>query len=558
MINIFLSCPAGATEVQIPRNCVAEFTFRIPGLPEKPFLAVDIDCRIKGPDQRSMQIPAFWKGGDVWALRFASPAVGSFTYAVDPVTLPDGSSIHVTAEGSFDVIETTQDNPLMKHGPVRMSENKAYHEHIDGTPFFQLADSWWHGMTQRLPFEDFCFLVKDRREQGFTSIQFAITNPCDVGPFDERATNEGGQPWTAEYGDLNPAYFDWIDRRFIYLVEQGLLPSMVGSWGYYMGFMGLDRIRKLWRYLYARYGAFPCMLVLCGESKLPWYGSNDWGRDGYLQTRQWTTMARELRGMNVYNRPLAVHPGPDIWNESAPYAPLEDMSLVDFFYGMGGHGAVNEWENLSFCIDNMNDYRLQFPGRMAMVGECLFEGMMGGGCGPKIQRALFWHSVLNGAKGHCYGADALWQMNSRKQPFGVSGFGKTWGNFPWEEAYQWGGSRMVALGKKILERFEWWRFTSHPEWVDPARETEKGYGHVASAAGIPGELRLIYLSRRNLPIKLRGFDPGVKYTFAYIDPLTGDDYPITVPFEPDGSGEWDFPAGPISQDWLLLIEESRA
>lgn len=558
MYKIQVEKPAGATDVRLPVNTVLEIVFGLPGLPSKPFLSVDVDCRIKAADGTVTVIPAFWKGEDTWAFRFASSSTGGFSYAIAPVALPDGSSAVFHIAGSFEVVESVSENPFMKHGPVCMAEGNRYLQHTDGTPFFVLADSWWHGMSARLPFEDFCFLVKDRRGKGFNSIQFAITNPCDVGEFDPRVANEGGHPWLPEYADINPEYFDFTDRRFMHLIEQGFLPGMVGTWGYYIGFMGIENTKKLWRYLYARYAAFPCILVLCGESKLPWYQSKNWGADGSRQAEQWTEVIRSLRNLNTFGRPVAIHPGPDIWNQDASYPPLTDMELVDFYYGMGGHGAVNEWENLSVCINNMNDYRASFPGRAAMVGECLFEGMMGGGCGPKMQRALFWLSVLNGAPGHCYGADALWQMNSRNDLFGdTTSLGRAWGNFPWEEACHWGGSTMVAVGKKIIECFEWWRFERHPEWVDPAVETEKGYGHVAAAAGIPGELRLIYISRRGMKTTLKHLDPSVNYKVSYIDPLTGNNYPCHTECRPDANGNWVYPQGPISQDWLLLIEESQ-
>ena len=44
-------------------------------------------------------------------------------------------SLHVTAY--------TGDNPLLKHGFLRVSANKRHFEHADGTPFLWLGDTWW-------------------------------------------------------------------------------------------------------------------------------------------------------------------------------------------------------------------------------------------------------------------------------------------------------------------------------------------------------------------------------------------------------------------------------
>jgi hypothetical protein len=62
-----------------------------------------------------------------------------------------------------------------------------------------------------------------------------------------------------------------VARRITYLVDHGLMPSVVASWGYYVHFMGADKMRRHWRYMIARYGAFPVAWILCGESRLPWY-----------------------------------------------------------------------------------------------------------------------------------------------------------------------------------------------------------------------------------------------------------------------------------------------
>ena len=51
------------------------------------------------------------------------------------------------------------------------------------------------------------------------------------------------------------------------------------------------------------------------------------------------------------------------------------------------------------------------------------------------------------------------------------------------------GSRQVGLGKRVLERYPWWRFELHPEWVSHVGE---GYFKPIEsyirpfAAGIPG------------------------------------------------------------------------
>ena len=374
--------------------------------------------------------------------------------------------------GAVQVVPYSGTNPLLLHGPVRIAKAPPHFEHADGTPFFWLADSWWHAMSSRLTMDGFKTLVADRVAKGFNVIQFAVANPCDIAPFDDRGGNEAGHAWTKDFGTINPAYWDLTDQRVEYLIEQGLMPSIMGTWGYYLHFMGEEKMKRHWRYVIARYGAFPVAWILCGESRLPWYPLIGKGDDGYQQTLKWTELSKTVRDLNTTHRLLGIHPGPPLWFHDATYEALSDYSAVDVYFGMGGHGGGDEYPQVLRALKTMEKWRATIPANPRIIGELCWEGMYGGNCGPFVQRIQFWGAVLNGAPGHCYGTDSLWQMNSREEPFGESASGFTWGNWPWEEAMHWPGSTHVSVGKRILEKFEWWRFEPHPEWLSATEEKD--------------------------------------------------------------------------------------
>ncbi|MHB8903387.1 MAG: apiosidase-like domain-containing protein, partial [Thermoguttaceae bacterium] len=257
--------------------------------------------------------------------------------------------------------------------------------------------------------------------------------------------------------------------------------------------------------------------------------------------------------MNTTKRLLGIHPGPPLWFHDAPYEALGDYSAVDVYYGMGGHGGGDEYSQVVRALKTMEKWRENNPGKLSIVGELCWEGMYGGNCGPFAQRIQFWGAVLGGAPGHCYGADALWQMNSHDRPFGESASGFTWGNWPWEEAMHWPGSRHVSVGKRILEKFEWWRFEPHPEWLAATIEKDD-LALIAAAAGIPGELRVFYFAKKTRQ-RLLKLEPGVKYTATFISPLDGREYPFPEPVEADAEGSCDVPRRPINQDWVLVLTQ---
>jgi hypothetical protein len=104
------------------------------------------------------------------------------------------------AVGEVEVTPYRGQNPLLRHGPVHLSANRRYFAHADGTPFFWLAESWWHAMSSRLTMDGFRALVADRAGKGFNVIQFAVANPCDIAPFDDRGSNEAGHAGTRGWG----------------------------------------------------------------------------------------------------------------------------------------------------------------------------------------------------------------------------------------------------------------------------------------------------------------------------------------------------------------------
>jgi hypothetical protein len=267
------------------------------------------------------------------------------------------------------------------------------------------------------------------------------------------------------------------------------------------------------------------------------------------QLSDWSEVAKYIKATDPYHRLLTVHPGPF----ARGYEAIKDPSSLDMIMVQPGH---NGWETIPKALRELREAREKCPDRPVMQGEVCFEGMHGGGSGPKEQRILFWTNLLSGAAGHCYGVDAIWQFNTREKPFGKSPTGSIWGNSPWEEAYQWKGSAYVGMGAKILQRYPWYDMQPHPEWLEedagsdnrPSLDSENIWS--AYAAGIPGTFRIFYFPKRK-EVTIKGFEAGVHYQAVYIDPLTGDTYPLGAVKVTDGA--WKTPKAAILQDWLLVL-----
>ncbi len=133
-------------------------------------------------------------------MRYSSPLTGKHTFETVCSDTND-SGLHAQT-GEIEVFESHSGNPLYEHGPLGKSDSNSYLEHLDGTPFYWLADTWWMGLTSRLQWPaGFQALANDMVEKGFSVIQIVAGLYPDMDPFDERGANEAGFPWDK---DLNP------------------------------------------------------------------------------------------------------------------------------------------------------------------------------------------------------------------------------------------------------------------------------------------------------------------------------------------------------------------
>ena len=110
-------------------------------------------------------------------------------------------------------------------------------------------------------------------------------------------------------------------------------------------------------------------------------------------------------------------------------------------------------------------------------GEVCYEALLGK-ITADIPRLMFWTNVLSGAAGHTYGANGIWQLNRRDQPYGKSPHGGTYGPIPWDDAMRLPGSGQLGLAKKFLEQYPWHRFEPHQEWASwpPEERTDASWG----------------------------------------------------------------------------------
>ena len=517
--------------LKVEANRVAEVSLVSGKTYKNPFTEVELDAIVTQPGGKQLRVPMFWAGDKQWRLRYTSNITGVHVFRTE---CSDSTNAELHAiEGRVEVVAYRGENYLYRHGPIRVASNKCHFEHLDGTPYLWLADTWWKGLCKRMTWEGFQELTADRKAKGFNAVQIVCGPYPDEAMMEARWENEGGMPYeTKNFSVVNPKYFDYADRRIERLVEAGIVPVIVGGWGRPQGGgkstlmqVGLDGFKRHWRNLVARYGAYPTVWMVGGEAK-----------DAY---GPWSDLARYLKDTDPYERLTCYHaPG-------HPRAALKDNAMFDFdMIAIGHNGMVT----VNKTFDLMKSSFAASPKRPVLCGEACYEGHMQTNF-QAIQRHMFWSFILSGAAGHTYGAAGIWQASVEGDP----GITPIYDWTTWKEGMNYPGSTQLGLGKKLLEQYPWSCFETHPEWV------EEG----CFAAGIPGEVRIIYMPRRNIynwkgqTVKI--LDPGVDWHVYYFDPATGRRFDQgTIKASDKAARPVEFKKNvPSPQDWVLVFERAE-
>ncbi len=542
LLSVATTCFSGVRQTErTPANVVVEIPFTSQKSYTNPFLDVTLDVEFTDPAGKTRKVPAFWDGGKVWKVRYASPTLGVHRYRTLASDSSDKGLDAVT--GAVEVTPYQGSNPLYRHGQLRIAPDHRHFEHSDGTPFFWLADTWWKGLSKRLTWDGFQELTADRVAKGFSVVQIVCGPYPDEQPFQPMWENEGGLPYAKrDFSVVNPLYFQFADRRISHLVDSGIVPAIVGGWGRgdcdSMSLVGLAGIKRHWRYLVARYWAYPTVWITGGEAGGP----------------QWTEVALMIRSIDPWDRPISIHP------QESGRLSVTDASAVNFDMLQTGHGDMSAG---MAAIPKLQAAVARDPAMPALIGEFCYEGHMQSAF-QDVERYVFWASMLSGAAGLTYGAAGVWHASVDGDPGVQDGPGvhRVYDLTTWKEGMAYPGSTQIGIGKRLLETLPWDRFTPHPDWAEPG----------SFAAGIRGEVRVIYQPKHGVynwtGATVNGLEPGVPYHAFYFDPARGKRFDAGefTRVDPDRSPLFRHSAttlfkeshdGPVSPDWTDVGTATR-
>lgn len=557
-----------------------ELEFQFLGKLENPYLEQSNELTVKMPSNRIINIPLFWKGKNIYAARICTSEIGEHYFSFKS----DKNIINQLRDynGSFIVRNYEGNNPLFFHGAIKISENKKYFCHLDGKPFFWLADTWWFGATIRCRWpNNFQLLVQDRIKKGFSVVQMVIGIPPEVSEDDPAVSNEGGHPFIRKWDLINPNYFEFVDKRIEYLCNAGIVPCILGGWGYQIDWMGEEFMSKYWNYLVARYSAYPVVWCLCGELERKqvvfsqenkkkivlldflkgiFYGFPATIRDNlwkihlnlkkvipfywiYLHNRRkkWIRLGRDVSNKDPVGHLITAHPITYVYSHRS----LKNEKWVSFTSIQSGHSHANRY----FMVNAILKARRKYPYLPVLNMEPWYEGI-GNSFWEKDQRYAFWMSILAGACGYSYGAHGVWQMDVGNN------FLAHWGKANWKFAFQYPGAKQLGISKRFLEQYEWWKIEPQFHMIRP--HWSKLNQQMPMMGSIEKNVFFIYFSNLSNNILVTLFDIPNRdlYRIFWLNPRNGYEINI-IDYKIFNKGYWQVPSRPDKLDWVLILQKQN-
>jgi hypothetical protein len=501
-----------------------------------PYGEAEVTVTFTGPCGETIARPAFWDGGDAWKVRFAPTAIGLWHWT-SACSDAANAGLHGRS-GALRCEPYAGDNPVYRHGFLRIGDHRRHFVHADGTPFFWLGDTHWQMPDTERP--DACnhpehagaacphggqfqHLVADRKARGFTVYQ---TYPL--------ATN--AHWWTEPFTRIDPDRFRAVfDVQMDYLAEQGLVVAL--GCGHFQNSIGIPPadLCRFARYLVARYGAHPVVWITCQEMNAP----AEMGGKEFNRPAVWHAVAREIARADGYRHPHSAHQ----WVVDVATDPLGQEPWHTWFALQGGHRNSGLTPQARY-----KGYYDFVPARPVLETEAMYERVDCGGVNTTDEaRQSAWKAMLCGSAGYTYGAAGIWALKwDADDP--------RWKDYnhaidSWHAGMALPGAAQMAVLKNFFMALPWTSLTPRfadpawAAWTDPERNALATDGN---------RLYLAYCYGETAAGTLKGLDAGSAYTAQWIDPRTGRATTIGESFRAP-AGCWAIPEKPAG-DWVLRVE----
>jgi hypothetical protein len=473
-----------------------------------PFIDVSITAVFTGPDGTVIRRPGYWYAGNTWKIRFAPTLTGNWGYTVTCSDTTDTGLHHKS--GDVVCIPYAGDLEVYKHGFLKVSDNKRYLAHRDGTPFWYLGDTHWF-MEQEDYDTVFTVIVDKRVSQKYTAYQ--------SHPVRQFLSNSGATT-------IDTLNYQKLDRYFQYIADKGLVHAFALDCHTAIDYFTPEGSRRLAKYVCARYGAYPVVYFTSQEVDL------------YNNETKWKNAFDEWNLWDDYQHPATCHMyysttgEPKLWGTDPEH---------DLFFLQGGHGAIHAVSHYKSYWD------FSTPAKPFLEAECNYEEIFGGNHADIVRNAAY-KAIQCGSAGFGYGANGLWNNCFSSTDCSCC---KEWvGLNVWSQALNFPGGAQMQYLTEFYTGLDWWKLT--PRFFDPAWSSFVNPDNAILKTDAASTY-VVYFYGAGSTGSLRGMVDSTRYNARWFNPSNGISTVISDSIRPV-QGSWTPPAKPDANDWILLVQ----
>jgi hypothetical protein len=524
-----------------PRHSRFEAAFASAAEYANPLQEASLSVMFTSPSGVSHYINGFWDGGRSWRARFKPNELGEWMYTTTCSDTTNGG-LHAQI-GRFVCVEPAGDTRFDQHGPLRVSANRRFLEHADGTPFLWLSDTAWSGPLLSTD-DEWAHYLRERVRQRFSAVQWVATQYL-AAPNGDR---EGQLPYTGhDQIAINPAFYQRLDRRLNALNAAGLLGAPVLLWAAEWSEAGVnnhnpglvlpeDQAVLLARYMVARWGAHDVVWILNGD-----------GNYRGPKAERWHRIGQALFGTRPH-APVVLHPS----GMNIPTEEFRTQEWLDITGYQSGHGDDEETQRWLVSGPPAQDWQRD-PPRPSINLEPPYENHIAYQSQQRIspfavRRALYWSLLVAPTAGVSYGGHGVWGWDDGTTT--PVAHPKTGVPLPWREALVMPAAEQLHVLAELFGEIEWWRLRPAPELLLAQLGQALPSRTVLAARSNAGDLALIYTPEAGT-LKLKIADLRLNLAARWVNPSTGErfDAPNT-----GTAGHAQF-TPPAPGDWVLLMSE---
>lgn len=434
------------------------------------------------------------------------------------------------------------------NGKLRVSDNKRYLQHENGTPFFWLGETAWL-LPSRSNRDEVDFFMSETKKNGYNVLQISTLHTIPaMNVYGHEALPNG---FDFKNIDQKGVYNYW--KHVDYIVERAekndIYIAIVCVWGTPVQHKGMtiEDAKKYGKFLGERYKKYPNIIWMIGGDVR-----------GDIEPEVWQVLAKTIRSIDS-DHLMTFHPR----GRTMSTTWFNNEEWLDFNMFQSGHRRYNQRKgDGDYPIEeNTEEDNWRFAERSLAVsplkpvidGEPSYEDIPHGlhdfnerrWLAEDVRRYAYW-SVFAGSFGHTYGHNSTMQM---LRPGYLASFGA---KKPWWEAIHDPGCQQMKYIKKLMLAFPF--FDRIPDQSVIAGTNGSQYERVIGTRG--NDYILLYnYTNRKIEIDMTKIS-GTKKKAWWYSPVDGNvEY---IGEFADGKQQFIHDSGyRPGNDWVLIITDAN-